>query len=586
MLISMKFAFRSTLTAFLLLSITLLAGCKQEVVQDETVYIPEVTTAVLSPGLKQTFKTTGEVFAHQISRMTAEQRGTVEQILVKNGDFVEQGQTLIRLKSSETVSNFQNAGTALQNARLNLSETQRSSESSVEAATIALETAEVNLASTLSQNERLRAQAEETLNSTELTSGLSVSSAQVSLDNAVLSAQIAAQNALREADQILGVSVTYAHLNDLFENNLGAKDRLQKQRAELALDSALQELDLFVETYESASSLIRAAENAVQETLFVLNNTLPGTNYTPTALATDTTTITTQLNTVRSSSGGLESAKSAFDSAQQDTNGVSQALINAEAAYDATIEQLLASERSARQAVESARNSLENARRSAELSKLGAKTSVDSAFGAYDQARISRDKLTIRAPFSGKVSELFVKRGEEVNPGVNLLNIEDDSKLTVVSYLSPRDRDKIVLGNMVMVNNREMHQVTSISPSADALTKKYKVEVEFGDSDLRPGTFVDLTFEVGENVYNGDRLFIPLPALLIRPNEVFVWRVEGQQTVKNAVEVGEVIGDYAEVLRGLSEGDEVIVEGGRLIEDEGVRVKIRGLEAPKIPNAN
>ena len=80
-----------------------------------------------------------------------------------------------------------------------------------------------------------------------------------------------------------------------------------------------------------------------------------------------------------------------------------------------------------------------------------------------------------------------------------------------------------------------------------------------------------------------DRIFVPLPSLHILQNEIFVWKVENEQTVKNPVLIGEIEGDYVEILRGLSIEDEIIVEGGRLIEEEGVKVEIinQPLELPE-----
>lgn len=565
----------------------LLAGCAQEEeIKDEKEYIPEVQALEIKPGLEQEFTVTGDVFAHQISRITAEQRGKVKSIFVKEGNMVSMGQDLISLESFEINSAFNTAGSALGNARIGLQQTQLSSEKSIEAAEILLETAKINLQNTLRQNRTLKKQALETLNASELGVKLSVSSAQTNLDNASKSILPVVQAAVAASDKILGISETYKFSNDSFENNLGAMDKRGKADAERALRDILNGLASYSESFENALTLLITMEDVLQKTLSVLNNSIIGNNYTQIALTTDINSITSKLTLIRTSISTLESTKSALEIAQQESNsGNSQAIINARAIYQSTTSQLEASERNAYKSVESAQNALENARRSAELSRVSAKSSVDSAYGNYDQARISQGKLIIQAPFGGKVVEIPVKIGEETNPGTHIITVEDDSRLQLVTYLSVDDIRKVNLGDEVIINkNGEVTYITSISPSADPITKKYKVEMEHISTTLRPGELIKLTFKTGEKVFDSDRIFVPLPALYILPNEIFVWKLENHKTVKATITVGEIVGDYVEALSGLEIGNEIISEGGRLIEDEGTKVRILNQPTPKLPD--
>ena len=580
---------RKILVLFLA-SFFLITACEKDIDEGEKAPLHQVSVLQVKPGLQQEFATTAQVFAHQISRITSEQRGTVESIFVKVGDVVTKDQKLISISSPYVSSAFQAAGSALSNARVSLEGTQLSAQKNIEAAEIALETAQTTLESTLRQNETLKKQAEETLNAAKLTVDLSVSAAQTTLDNAIKGSLPAVQAALTASDLILGVSEVYKYSNDLFEHNLGAFSKSTKPAAEQALENAQDQLAAYSESYENALALLLATENALQKTLTLLNNSVAGEVYPQTTLTTHITSITEQLTTIRSTISTLQSAKDALETAQQQNGGSkSQTVLNAEAAYEATISQLEANEESARKAVESAENALENAKRSANLSRLSAKSSLDTAYSAYDQARISKEKLVIKAPFDGKVVDIYVKTGEEINPGRLLIVVENDSELSIVAYLSPSDVQKVQVGDEATINYGFDSSITAISPSADPITKKYKVEIHYekpvpeeGDGlrpsapeeilDLKPGELVDLSFKTGEE-FDQHRLFIPLPSLHIYPNEIFVWKVESGKTVKAQVQVGEIEGEYVEILNGLDIGDEIIVKGGRLIEEEGVRVE-------------
>ncbi|MBN2096323.1 efflux RND transporter periplasmic adaptor subunit [Candidatus Peregrinibacteria bacterium] len=584
----MKIKLPHLIIGLLVFTALLSAGCAPKKAEETAKeYLPEVQALTVKPGLQQEFTVTGDVFAHQISRMTAEQRGKVESVLVKEGDTVYQGQELIILSSSEVVSNFNTAASTLNNAQVGLQQTQLSAEKTVEAAEIALDTAKTNLQNTIRQNLTLKKQAEETLKSAELNLKLGVSSTQSALDNAMKNILPVVQSAVNASDKILGVSATYKFTNDSFENNLAALNSRTKSEAERALRDIQAQLSIYSASFENALTLLITTEDVLQKTLTVLNNSITGSNYTQSTLNADITSITTQLTSVRASITSLESAKRAVETASQESEGNSQSILNARAAYQTTITQLEVGERNAKQAVESSLNALENAKRSAELSRISAKSSVDSAYGVYDQARIGKNKLVIKAPFSGKVAEIMVKTGEEVNPGTLILTVEDDSVLNLVTYLSSSDVQKIELGSPVTINkNGEITTVSSIAPSADPISKKYKVEMEHQSDTLKAGEAIKLTFRTGEELFNHGRLFIPLPALHILPNELFVWKLENRQTVKAPVTVGEVVGEYVEVLEGLEAGDDIITEGGRLIEEEGVSVNILNRPAPKIPKEN
>ncbi len=583
-----KIGLRSLLPIVLLLTSAalLLSGCNGENGADksEKEFVPEVISTEVTSGLQQEFTVTGDVEAHQISRITSEIRGKIDSIQVKEGDSVSKGDTLLKLNSSQVSSAFSTAGTTLRNAQVSLQSTNLTSQNNIEAAKIGLETAQSNLQNTLKQNSTLKTQAEETLSAAKLTVNLGVTAAETAQNNAIKSVLPTVQTAATASDRILGVSESFKYANDTFENNLGALDKRGKADAEKALRNLFTTINLYTSTYTNAASLLDDAEAMLQKTLNVLNTSITGSAYSETSLNADKNAITAQITLIRTSSSALASASDALDTAKQDSNGSSQSVLNAQAAYNATIAQLSAAEETSRKAVKSAENALEIAKQSAQLSQITAKSSVDNAFGSYDQARISSDKLIIKSPFAGKVSAISIKTGEEINPGTLLVTVEDDSLLTLSAYLSQSDVETISLGDRIVINkNGESATVTSISPSADPITKKYKVEISHSDSNLRPGEVIRITFKTGENILNHGRFFIPLPALHIQPDEIFVWKLENRKTVKAVVTLGEIVGDFVEVLAGIEIGDNIISEGGRLIKEEGVKVKILNQPMPSVP---
>src|SRR5580704_14860875 len=97
------------------------------------------------------------------------------------------------------------------------------------------------------------------------------------------------------------------------------------------------------------------------------------------------------------------------------------------------------------------------------------------------------------------------------------------------------------------------------SVSLDTRTMETEIDVENADLSLTPGMYADATLELDrkENALN-----IPVQAVIQAANEHYVMVVDGQDHVqKRTVELGEQTSNRAEVLRGLSENDQVIVGG-------------------------
>ncbi|MFH0834536.1 MAG: efflux RND transporter periplasmic adaptor subunit [Patescibacteria group bacterium] len=540
-------------------------------------YVPQVETVLVAPGLSREIATTGEVEAAKSATLTAETRADVKNVFVKVGGSVNAGQILIQLNSASVSSTRSTAGAAYVNAQNSLTQTQLTAQKSVESAQVALETAQIALTNTLAQNEALRSQAEEALAAAKLSSGLSVSSAQTGLDNAISAVYPVADSAVAACDAIIGVSPAYASANDSFEDFLGALKFGSKSLAENAILDALNALQMASQNYDSSLTILRAAETATTKTLDVLNNSTTGAAFSQASLNADIAAINAKISTVRGAISTLNSAKSALDSAEQNSNGTSQSVLSAEAAYRATLTQLASNEKSARQSVESAKAGVATAQKSAALTRSSAKASLDAVAGNLSQAQISQNKLRITAPFAGKVTAVEVDPGDEVSAGAVLVRVEDASTLKIVAHLSAEEVRKISVGDEVKIATQSADKVSAISPSADPITKKFEVEILHQNPYLQAGSFVKLRFEVGESNAADQRIFLPLTAINILASGNFVWVVEDGKAVKKTVELGALEGEFVEIKSGLELNQEVIVSGGRVLDDakDGIAVEVK-----------
>ena len=255
----------------------------------------------------------------------------------------------------------------------------------------------------------------------------------------------------------------------------------------------------------------------------------------------------------------------------------SQVLVDAEAQYNVTIAELDAAETNAKRQLEQARIAYETAQASAGVAETGARSTLASVSGELQQARIENNKLTFLAPFDGVVVDVPVRDGEEVSAGDVVAIVENDSQLKIVAYISPSEARGVKVGDRVLLQNNIPATLSAVAPSADPITKKYKVEILETTEELQPGEFVRITFRT-QSESTDERIFLPVGAVHVKASEVYVWAaVDSGSTLvsrKIPVRLGVLEGQYVEVTSGVLEGDDIIVDGGRLLQQSGTQVRV------------
>jgi Cu(I)/Ag(I) efflux system membrane fusion protein len=111
-------------------------------------------------------------------------------------------------------------------------------------------------------------------------------------------------------------------------------------------------------------------------------------------------------------------------------------------------------------------------------------------------------------------------------------------------------------------------QVEYIYPSLDPKTRTLKVRLRFDNTDegLKPNMYANVRIFGGPKQ---DIIVIPLEGLIRtgRDERVIVDAGEGRFEARNVV-AGIESGDYVEILRGIDEGERIVVSGQFLIDSE------------------
>ncbi|NWG91719.1 MAG: HlyD family efflux transporter periplasmic adaptor subunit [Parvularculaceae bacterium] len=236
---------------------------------------------------------------------------------------------------------------------------------------------------------------------------------------------------------------------------------------------------------------------------------------------------------------------------------------------------------SARAALEAANAAV--AMREAELSRVKATLKTPAAATTKDAAA---EPIRIRAPVSGHILRIFQESEAIVAAGAPILEIGDPHKdLEVVAELLSTDAVKVSAGDPVIIDKWGGDApldgvVARVEPLGFTKVSALGVEeqrvntiIAFkgrNDSEkLGDGYRVEARIVVWRSE---SALKVPANALFREGGDWAVYRAIDGRARKTRVEIGANNGAEAEVLSGLSAGDEVILYPGGDVAD-GVRVK-------------
>lgn len=237
--------------------------------------------------------------------------------------------------------------------------------------------------------------------------------------------------------------------------------------------------------------------------------------------------------------------------------------------------------RRARAVLQSAEESASAARFELEKARTTLKYSADRA-GNYSRT------VPVPAPVNGRVLKIHHKSEGVVNSGEPLLDIGDPSRLEVRAEVLSSDAVKIGPGSAVHFvrwggDQPLSGRVRVIEPAGFTKVSSLGVEEQrvlvISDITSIPeswqrlgdGYRVETKFVIWEGK---DVLQVPASSLFRKGEGWAVFVVEGKKARLRDVGIGHRNGLSAEVLKGLSEGDEVIAHPDDSISD-GVRVRPR-----------
>lgn len=184
--------------------------------------------------------------------------------------------------------------------------------------------------------------------------------------------------------------------------------------------------------------------------------------------------------------------------------------------------------------------------------------------------------FTIKAPSDGMV--IYIKEwngrkkgvGAQVSmwDGGGVATLPDLTQMESLTYVNEIDVRRVAVGQKVALSldsdpsKRLTGTIASVAnvgeerPNSDAKVFEVKIEVAESDTTLRPGM---TTSNAIETMALKDVLFVPLEAVTSEDNVPYVYKRAGGRIVKQEVETGAMNDTHVVVVRGLDEGDVVLL---------------------------
>ena len=217
------------------------------------------------------------------------------------------------------------------------------------------------------------------------------------------------------------------------------------------------------------------------------------------------------------------------------------------------------------------------------------------------------DKKFVRAPFAGHLGIRAVDLGQYLAPGTKMVTLQQLDPIYVDFSMPQQDLSQIGIGQKVTALSDTFPDlkfegvIAAIDPQVDTDTRNVQVRATLKNPEhkLLPGMYANVTIEVGQptryltlpqnaitfNPY-GETVFLVTTAGKLQAEQDAKLKAEGQQTAHDKqtakdggaaaappadanqlvskqvfVTVGPIRGDQIAILKGISEGDEIVTSG-------------------------
>ncbi len=487
----------------------------------------------------------GQVKQGESLELSFNNPGRIEKIYVQVGQSVAPGETVIKLETGELEIQAKQAQSDLKYYQAQLdkllagasSEEIRQAETSVANAETSVADAQENLNNVEKKAvEDLKGDYEDAVNALD--------SAYLKIYNAYIMVKSVQEDYFYYYDQ--ESARVRANKGFIQEEMEKVKEYLDKAQASGRYDDIDQTL-----------VIARESLSKIYQSLAIIRSTCEESSYKKTVSTADKAALDTEKTNINTALGNIISAQQTI---------ASTILTN-----KSNIDTAQASLTKAQGTLQSAEDSLALLLAEPRESDIASyQAQIAKAESSYQLLLKQISDAYLKTPIKGQVSEINKEEGEMVNTlsGEAIVKVLPAAPFSIEAHIYEEDVVKINIGDKAYINliafpGKDIEgKVISISPAEKVIDKVVYYEVNISlegiDNTIKPGMTADLAIRTDTKQ---DVLVIPDNAVIKKDNKYFAQVFQNGETKERAIEIGlEGSNDVVEVISGLSEGEEIIIE--------------------------
>ncbi len=207
----------------------------------------------------------------------------------------------------------------------------------------------------------------------------------------------------------------------------------------------------------------------------------------------------------------------------------------------------------------------------------------ESAKIALGEAEVMLSQCEVRSPFAGVIVARLVEVGDYANEGQAVLRVIRLDRVKLTFDVPEQDIGSLQVGQhktftLAVLAGREFTgEITFVSSQAERESNSFPVEltVENADGALKAGMIAQVDLVRRERK---GAVVVPLAAIVPRKGEHYLFAVENGHAIRKRIQIAALMGHEAVLESGVGEGDQIVVEGHRGLQD-GMVVSVVGPES-------
>lgn len=167
------------------------------------------------------------------------------------------------------------------------------------------------------------------------------------------------------------------------------------------------------------------------------------------------------------------------------------------------------------------------------------------------------------SPISGVVQQIYVKTGQQVNPGTPIAQIASDKSEMKITTLVPANFIKFIDTNQlaqIIINNQTYSAPILYISQVPTLNQLHLVTLFLNQASINPS--ITGTPEIRFPL-NKSNIFIPIDSIYQTANTTYIYKVNnsdsGTYASKQTIQTGEILGSLIQVINGIDSSDQIII---------------------------